>query len=309
MRRAARDGRTSYRRPGCTRASSWVRDAERTFRCRRRRGFTILELLTTFAIITTLAGLILPAVSSAREAARRLQCTNQLKQIGLALHSYHELYHCLPCGWQWEASGHSAYGWAVPLLPYFEHHAVFRQVDRNERLENPANAAARSTCIAGLVCPSDITEPTFPLYENAEPTAITTPLVELPTASYIGVYGTFEPDDKIPAPPGDGTFLESRPVRFSELVRGLSHTIIVGERTMARVPSTWLGVDRRSEDAACRLVGSAGTSPNCKNCDECEFGSRHPGGANFLRADGSVRLTSDNIDSTEYQRTARREDF
>ncbi|MEX2287781.1 MAG: DUF1559 domain-containing protein [Planctomycetaceae bacterium] len=309
MRRAARDGRSSYRRPGCACAARAAGDAERVLGCRRRRGFTILELLTTFAIITTLAGLILPAVSSAREAARRLQCTNQLKQIGLALHFYHEQYHCLPCGWQWEASGQSAYGWAVPLLPYFEHHAVFRQVDRNARLENPVNAAARTTSIAALVCPSDITEPTFPLYENTETAAIATPLVELPTASYVGVYGTVEPDDQIPAPPGDGTFIESRPVQFSELVRGLSHTIIVGERTMARVPSTWLGVDFRGEDAACRLVGSAITSPNCETCDECEFGSRHPGAANFLRADGSVRLTSENIDSMEYRKSARREDL
>ena len=78
---------------------------------------------------------------------------------------------------------------------------------------------------------------------------------------------------------------------------------------MARVPSTWLGVDFRGEDAACRLVGNAETSPNHPTCDECEFDSRHPDGANFLWGDGHVRLISENIDSVEYRRLARRSEF
>jgi prepilin-type processing-associated H-X9-DG protein len=86
----------------------------------------------------------------------------------------------------------------------------------------------------------------------------------------------------------------------------MSRTLVVGERTMARVPSTWLGVDLRGEDAACRLVGSAMTHPNCRECDECEFASRHAGGANFLWADGRVDLLSEAIDSAEYRRLARR---
>ena len=75
---------------------------------------------------------------------------------------------------------------------------------------------------------------------------------------------------------------------------------------MARVPSTWLGVERTGEDATCRLVGNAFTTPNCQPCDECEFGSRHPGGSNFLWGDGRVSLVSENINSEEYQRLARR---
>jgi prepilin-type processing-associated H-X9-DG protein len=135
------------------------------------------------------------------------------------------------------------------------------------------------------------------------------PLMELPTANYVGVFGTIEPDDQIPPPLGDGTFLCARPVTFAELERGLTNTIIVGERTMAKVPSTWLGIDFAAEDAACRLVGNALTSPNCHSCDECEFDSRHPGGVNFLWADGHVRFISQSIDSVEYQRIARRNLF
>tara|TARA_R110002095_G_scaffold207120_1_gene191734 strand:+ start:37300 stop:38211 length:912 start_codon:yes stop_codon:yes gene_type:complete len=270
------------------------------------RGFTVLELLVTFGVITTLVSLILPAVSSAREAARQLQCKNQLKQIGLALHSYHEVSGCLPAGWQWESSKKSIYSWAVPLLPYLEQRAIYDQIDRNQIISHPSNQLARSISIANFRCPSDIVDPTFILYKENAYSATMVPLIELPTASYVGVYGTVEADDGIPAPPGDGTFRESIPVRFAHLQRGLSNTIIVGERTMAQVPSTWLGVDYSGEDAACRIVGSAMTSPNCKLCDECEFSSRHPGGAHFLWADGRIRILSESLDSLTYQRLARR---
>jgi prepilin-type processing-associated H-X9-DG protein len=95
-------------------------------------------------------------------------------------------------------------------------------------------------------------------------------------------------------------------VRYADLERGQSHTLLVGERTTAMVPSTWLGVDFRGEDAACRLVGSAITTPSCETCDECEFGSRHSGGSNFAWADGHVTLVDDNIDPAEYQQLAKR---
>jgi prepilin-type processing-associated H-X9-DG protein len=271
-----------------------------------------LELLVVMAVVGMLAALILPAVSSAREAARRTQCVNQLKQIGLALHTYHDQHHCLPIGWQWEATGQSAYGWAVPLLPLLDERPLSTCTSRDRLLDDPVNSIARRSALAVFLCPSDITTPNFTLYggtgaTSATPAAIA--LLELPTANYVGVFGTTEADDGIPAPLGEGTFLENRSVRFAELQRGLSNTIIVGERTMARVPSTWLGIHVQGEDAACRLVGSAASSPNCELCDECEFDSRHPGGANFLRGDGGVSLLSENIDSHEYRRLAQRSDF
>ena len=273
---------------------------------RRRSGFTVLELLVTCGVIGTLASLILPAVGSAREAARQLQCKNQLKQIGIALHGYHETNGCLPAGWQSESSKHSIYGWAVPILPYLEQQAVYSHIDRNQVLGHSSNQLVCRTSLAGFLCPSDIFDLTFMLYQEVPADNAVTPLIELPTASYVGVYGTIEADDGNPPPPGDGTFLQERPVSFAHLQRGLSNTIIVGERTMAMVPSTWLGVEIAGEDAACRLVGSAMTGPNCKLCDECEFSSRHPGAANFLWGDGSVRLVSESIDTGIYQLMARR---
>ena len=284
------------------------RDSSRSL---RRTGFTVLELLTVMGIVSTLAAIVLPAVGSAREAARRMQCVNQLKQVGIALHSYHEVCGSFPTGCQWEATNSSGYGWAVPLLPYLEQNAIYEQTDRNRLLTHPSNTLARATSIGLFLCPSDITEPTFLLSWEDETTNASGPLFDLPTANYFGVYGTYEPDDEnLSAPnPGDGAFIDSQSIRLADLQRGAGNTIIIGERTMARVPGTWLGVDRQGADAACRLVGNALTSPNCELCDECEFDSRHPGGSNFVWADGRVSLVSESLHSLEYQRMSRRSDY
>ena len=289
----------------------------------RRAGITIIELLVAMSVMGVLMAILLPAVSSAREAARRMQCVNQFKQIGLALHAYHEVSGSLPQGWQLESSQESGFGWIVPLLPYMEQRAAYEKIDRNQPLADATNDQARRMSLAGLTCPSDMTQPTFQLYPEGPSPLLTSgsslastsaaasdpaTLLELPTASYVGVFGTIEADDSFPAPPGDGAILCHRTVRFAELSRGLSNTLLVGERTMARVPSTWLGVDVLGEDAACRLLGSAMTSPNCRDCDECEFDSRHPGGSNFLLGDGSVRMISESINRDEYRRLARRSD-
>jgi prepilin-type processing-associated H-X9-DG protein len=105
---------------------------------------------------------------------------------------------------------------------------------------------------------------------------------------------------------GEGCIVHNQRIRLTSLDRGLSHTLLIGERTMAMVPSTWLGVDLRGQDSTCRLVGSAITHPNCSSCDECEFGSRHAGGAVFAWADGHVALVSEDVDSIAYQQLAQR---
>lgn len=271
-----------------------------------RRAFTVLELLTVVAIVSLLFGLLLPAIASAREAARRLECTSQLKQIGLALHQYHDAYGSLPTGWQWDANRETAYGWTVPILPWLDQAGVLSSIERRHGVGHITNLPSRAITIPLLLCPSDPAELSFSLYPEPESGVdCATPIVELPTTNYVGVFGTIEADE-FPIPVGDGCFLDQHATRFSELRRGLSNTLLIGERTMARVPSTWLGVDFRGEDAACRLVGSALETPNCRVCDECEFGSRHPGGTNFLWADGHVQFVSEQINHREYQTLARR---
>lgn len=281
----------------------------------RRCAFTILELLTSFGIVSLLAALLLPALSSAREAARRTQCVSNLRQIGLALQMYHDRHRRLPPAWNWRSSKPSAYGWAAAVLPDLEE--VSPTVYRHLAISDPRNESARNWRPTVFMCPSDIVEPTFTLFRGTEEemhgeqssAIFSEPLVDLPSSNYVGIYGTIEADDEVPPPPGDGTFRGSRGVSFSELRRGLSNTIVVGERTMAWLPSTWIGIDFRGEDAACRILGNAATAPNCASCDECEFSSRHSGGANFLFGDGHVTLLSDGIEVEAYRRLARRSGF
>jgi prepilin-type processing-associated H-X9-DG protein/prepilin-type N-terminal cleavage/methylation domain-containing protein len=283
------------------------------------RAFTVLELLVTMAIFGLLVGLLLPALMAARESARSLQCKNNLREIGVAVQQYHVATLRLPPAWTNSSDKISGYGWAVALLPYLEESDLGRSVDCNLPVSAAQNDTPRSTDLPIFRCPSDISDPTFELYtelpisggESSQTSGISaanesTALVRLPAANYLGVFGTLEADETFPAPAGDGSIIANRVVRYSDLQRGQSHTLIVGERTTAVAPSTWFGVNFRGEDAACRLVGSAITRPNCDSCDECEFGSRHSGGSNFAWADGHVTLVLNDVDSEEYQQLAKR---
>lgn len=283
----------------------------------QRRGLTVLELLVTITVIAILAILVLPAIGSIRESTRRVQCVDHLRETGLALHNHHNSRRRLPAGWSVDSELESAYGWAVPILPYLGQSALADQIDVGHPVGNNHHDRVRRTSLEVLLCPSDIADPLFTLFEDdeddehAESARIgidfvpSAGLVDLPTANYVGVFGTLEPDDDIPAPVGDGVFLENRSTRFRDFQRGMSVTFTVGERTMAQVPSTWFGVDMDGEDAAARLVGSALEGINNPLADECDFSSRHPGGANFLWGDGHVSFVTEQIDLRLYHQSAR----
>ncbi|MCX7427509.1 MAG: DUF1559 domain-containing protein [Planctomycetia bacterium] len=119
----------------------------------RRRAFTLVELLVVIAIIGILIAILLPAVQAAREAARRMQCTNHLKQIGVALHVYTGAHNVLPfaCGYQAAQTG----TWVSFILPQLEQQSVFDRFDFNVRLSDVANKQAVATPIPTMVCPSD----------------------------------------------------------------------------------------------------------------------------------------------------------
>jgi prepilin-type processing-associated H-X9-DG protein len=277
--------------------------------------------MVTVAIIGLLIAILLPALMAARESARCMQCKNNLREIGLSIQQHHDSVKRFPKAWTVTSDNVSGFGWAVALLPYLEESALARSINSKLPVTAVQNDATRGVDLAIMRCPSDISEATFELLPemghhdsslkalnaSAAPTPDPNlPLVRLPTANYVGVYGTLEADETFPAPAGDGPIVSDRSVRIADLQRGPSHTIIVGERPTAMVPSTWYGVTFKGEDAACRLVGSAITSPNCEPCDECEFGSRHSGGANFAWADGHVTLVRDDVDAEEYQELSRR---
>ncbi len=286
------------------------------------RGFTVLELLVVILIIGLLLALLLPAVVSARESARRVTCVSQLRQLGIALQAEHDTHRRLPTAWRAATDGSDfAYGWAIRVLDELDHAPLSHQLDLRRRPTLPMIDLINAVDFASLKCPSDLSDPTFELLpkpDTEHPSAETSSSevrsvpTTLPTANYVGVFGTSEADDyrefgdTLPQDSADGAVVHDRRVRLSDLHRGLSKTLLVGERTMATVPSTWFGVDLFGEDAPCRLVGSAITRPNCDSCDECEFSSRHSGGSSFLWADGHVELIADSVETEIYRTFAMR---
>ena len=298
-----------------------------------RRGFTVLELIVSIAIAVIMLALLLPAVMHARESARRTQCGNHLRQIGLALHHYHDLIRSFPLAWAIsDHNGRFANSWGMQILPQLE----AQQSQESSHLRNSmgmfdAYGDASNWQLDVFLCASDITESAFDLPPNLENLTSATvswllpskadssglsswPIGYLPTANYVAVYGTVEADEfedfqaNENHPFGDGPIVHDHGVKLAELRRGTSQTILVGERTMAMMPSTWLGVHLDGEDAVCRITGSAITHPNCKPCDECEFSSRHVGGSQFVWADGHVSLIPATVDTKIYQKSAQRWD-
>ena len=124
---------------------------------RPRKGFTLIELLVVIAIIAILIALLLPAVQQAREAARRTQCKNNLKQIGLALHHYHDVQRQLPSGWVASGGpeGEPGWAWGAMVLPFTEQTNLHDLIDFGDHIDEPTNAVARTRYVPIFTCPSD----------------------------------------------------------------------------------------------------------------------------------------------------------
>ena len=289
----------------------------------RRRGFTLVELLVVITIIGILIALLLPAVQAAREAARRMSCTNNLKQIGLALHVYHNTHRCLPPGWmafdpgtgQPHWFGEPGWAWSARILPFIEQTSAYKSlVHLDLPITDPANAQARVLPLAVYRCPSDTGGATFEL-EGGGPYVGSgggfTP-TELATSNYLGVFGTLDFHDVCSGGQceGDGIFFLNRGVRFRDITDGLSQTFMVGERSSKLAPATWVGVVTGGEHAPGRVTGIALFPPNSEAEEEHythNFSSRHPSGTNFLSADGSVRMIAETIDETAYHALCTRD--
>lgn len=292
-----------------------------------RRALTVLELLVTMSVIGVLLAVLLPAVQSARETARRAQCQNNLRQLGIALHLHHDTFQNLPAGWC-EISGKPiATGWVPDLLPFLEQAELRTQVQSKWLKPVSVNVATQSafTAVLGqaesgvlatpsvLVCPSDVAERTFQLYQeddinsgDLDPLSEKV-LMELPQANYLGLAGYSDPDE--PAEyDGAGVFVHRRRYSFRDLTRGLSQVAVVSERTARKLPSTWLGFHVLGEDAPGRVLGFCNLGPNIATSDECELDSRHPGCILVLFADGHVQSVSDSVDQAIYRSMATRAD-
>lgn len=277
--------------------------------CTPRRGFTLIELLVVIAIIAVLIALLLPAVQQAREAARRSQCINNLKQLGIALHTYHDSMNTFPPGWlgvqggQSHMEGISGFAWGSHLLPYLDQAPLYGQINFNVSCVSPANDVARRTVLNVFRCPSDPSENTWSIGEEGNPTNI---LSTLPTANYVGSFGSEGFEDICDAAPfpaaqctSDGMLFHNSSTRMRDFVDGASNTIFLGEhRTNAAQGwhSTWVGVVPGGEEAIARILAVADHTPNHPSQHIDDFSSPHVGGVHMLFGDGRVRFITQNID-------------
>ncbi len=221
-----------------------------------RRAFTLIELLVVIAIIGVLTGLLLPAVQKVRESANRAQCTNNLKQIGLALHSYHDTNNVFPPGYLDGNTNPAStpdndvgpgWGWASFLLPFVEQQNVYNQINFSVGVGVGSNAAVCQLPLKIYQCPSDAYPQNFTVW----PTSIV-----VAHGNYVGCNGWEEcfnnaggggqggGSDGLSGglgQSGDGLFYRNSHNKIASVADGLSNTIVVGERSGNHSPSTWTG--------------------------------------------------------------------
>jgi prepilin-type N-terminal cleavage/methylation domain-containing protein len=305
---------------------------------RSRLAFTLVELLVVIAIIGILVGLLLPAVQAAREAARRMQCSNNLKQIGLAMHNYESAIKKFPASFYraWPTSlggtfGTPGWGWGTMILPYVEQNALYQSLDVRTNVLDGRIASIKllgQTRLPMYRCPSDSGEP---LNANR---------ANFATSNYIAVFGSLY--DQAAATSGGlvygsqvgvapGIFSPNSQTRFGDIADGTSNTLMVGEmcygpngvRDSTGAPrryngGVWIGtytdtLPTSNVSVQLSLCGFAAganvrfrrlNTPDSSNA----FSSAHVGGAQFVLADGSVQFISQNMDGVMIDRLADRND-
>lgn len=307
-----------------------------------RRAFTLIELLVVIAIIAILIALLVPAVQKVRESAARTQCVNNLKQVGLALHSYEGTYKHFPRG---AKAGQVTAGWRILLLPFVEQDAVYRQVNLSNVWPS-GSPILNNLTLSVWVCPSS-TLPTNPAGDWYNNGSSGRPLGHQVPA-YIGIMGA------APDPAGrstvfyssryggswqanTGMLLQNEVVRIGGCTDGTSNTIIVAEQSAAvgttdlrnRYYSPWGGCTL-STTVAQRIASgnpdqdtwgmslttvkyainsrTASAGANQVYLSNTILNSNHTGGINALLTDGSVRFVSDSADFVNFQKMCSRND-
>ena len=281
----------------------------------RRPGFTLIELLVVIAIISVLVGLLLPAVQKAREAASRIQCANNLKQIGLALHLHHDTYQRLPPS---RLPGESP-TWAWLILPNLEQENLYRLWDYANHPIFKANEEALRSTVPIYFCPSrrsHVGAVTRPFQQRAG--CVLTDAIRGAPGDYAASLGTTGADYPLDLPSGgqllpNGAFEAYKGVRFGDIRDGLSNTLLVGEK---HVPAASFGVwpwdcslyDGHNPVCNTRAAGPDYPLATSPYDDGWKFGSYHPGVCQFAFCDGSVRSLVNTINRVTLGLLAQRND-
>jgi prepilin-type N-terminal cleavage/methylation domain-containing protein/prepilin-type processing-associated H-X9-DG protein len=299
------------------------------------RGFTLIELLVVIAIIAVLVSLLLPAVQQAREAARRSQCKNNLKQIGLALHNYEGSNRLLPPGYisgpgigvmdPLSGDWGPGWGWLTVLLPNVEQSPLYNSLNLNLPCYDPANAVRVQTPLPVYLCPSAANPADTVNVEDVNHKT----LAVFGRANYVHNVGwndlwsapATQPYDAV----ANGVIYRDSGIAFASVTDGLSNTVFAGERSPNLSDAVWPGVVPNSAHYARPPFGSIGSGgpgtnwdtggsyvgahsgpsifespvvihpPNSPLGHTDQMQSRHAGGAHILLGDGSVRFISESV--------------
>lgn len=289
-----------------------VRDPDR----RRLRAFTLIEVLVVIAILGALIALLLPAVQKLREAANQVTCRNNLKQIGLALHHYHDARQCFPSGYLFTppdtgprspfgVNTSPGWGWGSLLLSYLDQEPLSRAIEWGVGLEDGRFDPVRTAPLKVFVCPSDRFTG---VYTVTDPYG--TPICQAATNSYAACYGRYGPIGELPDD-GTGLFFRNSKIRIADVTDGTSQTLAVGERGALFVRAPWAGAVTLSvvettdgapvygsyiEESPVEVLATFADRLNSPSSTPYCFFSPHPQAGLFVFADGSVRPLDFRVD-------------
>jgi prepilin-type N-terminal cleavage/methylation domain-containing protein len=291
------------------------------------KGFTLVELLVVIAIIGVLVALLLPAVQAAREAARRSQCSNNLKQVALALHNYHDVYLTMPpAGWTSGTAasfGRNGLSWVTMVLPFFEQGNLHAQFDFSATSYINANRGPGITQLKTMICNSS-----RQVRNNNTGDDFTTASGAVEQTFTMHYYGVLGPKGTNPVsgtpyafsgPAGHGQFADQGSMGWNkclglrDLLDGTSNTFLLGELSWenANCYRNWVrGLSSATaHPAAKNVLNGIGVTPynGSNNFNDVSYGSEHPGGCQFALGDASVRFVTKNMDIIAYRAAASRD--